>query len=680
MIKYNLEVPAGIRYMSDWANTDEGYKLSNYEFPHIVDKKITGCGFTEYCLTNPLDVIICSPRKILLENKEDQHQGDVFYFKNELETFVNFEKDLSESSKPKQVKAEEEITYPEEMERIKDTVKRLGMELNAYIGRRHANYLPAKILVTYDSFRLVKDLLGEFLYQFYVVVDEFQSIFIDARFKSDTEMEFLNQLKGIKRLCFVSATPMLDKYLDRMDEFKDLPFFEFDWATLEPTRVIKPNLTVCGVKSITGSVEKIVRDYREGKFIKSSFLDRDGKIHEIESREAVFYVNSVKNICDIIRKCELREDECNILCANTKENLTKLRAAFKKHGETFRGIGKVPNRGQAHKMFTLCTRTVYLGADFYSTNARTFIFSDANVKSLSVDITLDLPQILGRQRLIENPWKNSATLYYRTISGINKMTKKDFDAILAEKIETTNRLLSVVDSQEDILTKQALANKYRVGIEAQNYSSDYVAVDLHDGKQLVPKFNKLVMMSEERAFEIQQIDYKDRFSVMSSLELSGNVTADNSLSDTIDEFYNLTTFPERMRYVCEKEYMSRESFQIFLNSIPIEFKNYFLVLGSDTCRSFSYQKYRLEEEYKKRFNNQGVDRGPRILEAFKVGDKITLSNIKERLREIYSVIGLKKTPKATDLFEYFDVRKIKLTSNGRREDGFELLSLKQPTE
>lgn len=64
-------------------------------------------------------------------------------------------------------------------------------------------------------------------------------------------------------------------------------------------------------------------------------------------------------------------------------------------------------------MFTLCTRTVYLGADFYSTCARSFIFSDANIDCLSVDISLDLPQILGRQRLDCNPWKNCAELYYK---------------------------------------------------------------------------------------------------------------------------------------------------------------------------------------------------------------------------------------------------------------------------
>ena len=89
-------------------------------------------------------------------------------------------------------------------------------------------------------------------------------------------------------------------------------------------------------------------------------------------------------------------------------------------------------------MFTLCTRTVYLGADFYSTNARTFIFSDANVDSLTVDITIDLPQILGRQRLEENPWKNRAELYYKTLDSKKALTQEDFDAIREQKIKKTN--------------------------------------------------------------------------------------------------------------------------------------------------------------------------------------------------------------------------------------------------
>ena len=57
---------------------------------------------------------------------------------------------------------------------------------------------------------------------------------------------------------------------------------------------------------------------------------------------------------------------------------------------------------QPHKQFTFCTRTAYLGADFYSPNAYTIICSDCNIESMSLDISLDLPQIMGRQRLQKN--------------------------------------------------------------------------------------------------------------------------------------------------------------------------------------------------------------------------------------------------------------------------------------
>ena len=70
---YNIPVPRGIRYLSDWK------EFSVQKFPHIIDKQIPGCGFTEFCIRNNQDIVLCSPRKFLLENKYDQHKDEVFY-------------------------------------------------------------------------------------------------------------------------------------------------------------------------------------------------------------------------------------------------------------------------------------------------------------------------------------------------------------------------------------------------------------------------------------------------------------------------------------------------------------------------------------------------------------------------------------------------------------------------
>ena len=62
MIKNKIIVPKGIRYINEWKE----FSLPNEVC--IIDKQITGCGFTEYCLCNSNNVILVSPRKILLEN------------------------------------------------------------------------------------------------------------------------------------------------------------------------------------------------------------------------------------------------------------------------------------------------------------------------------------------------------------------------------------------------------------------------------------------------------------------------------------------------------------------------------------------------------------------------------------------------------------------------------------
>ena len=280
-----------------------------------------------------------------------------------------------------------------------------------YLTNCSFNKKTPKILVTYDSFRLVKEILKEknLFKCFYVVIDEFQSIFTDSRFKSTTEMEFINKLSDVQKVCYVSATPMIDKYLQELDLFKDLPYFELDWGYYDSTRITTPDLKIRVVSSIVSKAKEIIKTYKDGEF-ESCIVGKDelGNLEEIKSKEAVFYVNSVSNITSIIKGAGLNPEECNILCARTSKNIRKL---YKNLGSKYK-IGKVPLKGEPHKMFTFCTKTAYIGSDFYSDNASSYVFADPNIKSLALDISLDLPQIVGRQRNRENPFKNNIVIFY----------------------------------------------------------------------------------------------------------------------------------------------------------------------------------------------------------------------------------------------------------------------------
>ena len=676
MIKQTIDVPEKIRYMSEW----EGYSIFN--FPHILNKQIPGCGFTEYCITNNEDVILCSPRKILLQNKYDQHKDEVFLVVNEYEKEVGTDKDLTKFPKYRGNrfdwldKPDLEKIKKEEGEK-KSFFDSLTYKISTYIKACRLNDKRVKILVTYDSFRIVKDIIRhqDNLDNFRVVVDEFQSIFTDSKFKSDTEIQFVDNLQGIQRVCYVSATPMIDKYLEMLEEFKDLPYYELDWEAQDPGRVNKPKIITRNLKGVLTEVTPIIQTYLNGEFDYRYVKDETCKkgVRKVESKEAVFYVNSVNNITSIIKKSKLTPDQVNILVANTQDNVNRIRKTL---GRKF-DIGKVPLRDEPRKMFTFCTRTVYLGADFYSDNAKSYVVSDADIDTLAVDISLDLPQILGRQRLKENPWRNEAMLFYKTLSPGKEVTPETFADKLKKKIKKSENLLSVFDKGNSDEQKY-LSENYQIVAKYMNYKDDFVAVNrkkVGGETILTPVFNNLVMVSEMRAYEIQQVDYANRFTVFNEL---GNVSAIED-KEGLEEFFRgyeaQSTRLYKLKYLCE--YCERVGNTSILNQIQEKrFGEYINVLGLDVCKAVWYKPAELDRRLSVlSFDTDLLD--SKILSEFKVGESYPNTQIKTRLNEIYNEVGYKIKAKATDLSNYFDVKDCLLSIDSKRVHGLKILSKKE---
>jgi len=677
-----ITVPKGVRYISEWNNNfPEGQRLIDQlpmEGHYIMNKSITGCGYTEYCITNDEPTILCSPRLVLLKNKEDQHpeMENLLYVRNEFEEFDDFDRDinkddlrsmdkLEKAAAERRIKAEEYNKYL--LKKIQDHVAMCYTKLQKY----------PKFLVSYDSFRRVKEALGDTINSYTVVVDEFQSIFCDSRFKSDTENEFMNNLRDVKRVCFLSATPMMGKYLDMLDEFKDLPYYILDWKSEDPSRVVRPYLkTKQMTKGLINDVKRIIDSYKDGKFEKLTRKLDDGTLEEVYSKEAVIYVNSVTNLCEIIKRCGLLLSETNVLCAGDEANQKKIRDAFRTVDDTVGTktvcIGTVPKKGEHHKMFTLCTRTVYLGADFYSTCARSFIFSDANVDCLSVDITLDLPQILGRQRLDENPWKNRAELYFKL--NTKEESQEKFDLRLKKKIEYTEDLLRAY-KDADNKSKHALAKNYKFVAKARKYKDDFVSVNEHSGSDLKPIFNNLVMISEMRAFEIQKKDYKDRFTVFSTLfkDVADDI---EDVNMELTEIENIPYLADKYRYFCS---LPETMINSLLPHLPESFTNYYTVLGIDRMKALRFDATDMRKEYEGIIGNQEIDIRTSIENEFSVGEVYLKSYIKKRLGELYESLGYYKTPKASDIEDYFVVKGVQVTNKktGKRDHGYKLIDKKE---
>ena len=631
MNKEIIEVPCGVQYISEWSE----YKLPKGEHC-IVDKGVTGCGYTEFCLTNGDNVILCSPRKLLLRNKKDQHKHDqnILYLENDIKDHTG--------------------------------VAELEGKIISHIQLCMTLRLPVKIMVTYDSLHYVSELLfrlGE-LERYVFVVDEFQSIFLDSYFKSSVEFDFIEALQICPSVIYLSATPMLDKYLDRLPEFQNLTFYKLDWLKTGYVETIKVKRG--RVASLGSECGKIVSDYLDGKFPMT--LDSSGK--PTQSKEAVFYFNSVTEILRVIRKYKLTPKNTLIICSETPENAEKL-------GKLGFSLGRVPLKGEPYPMFIFCTSAIYMGIDFYSPCAKSFIFADPNVECLALDISLDLPQIIGRQRDKSNPFKNDIVIFYKTKrKGEKDLTQEEFDKLQAQRRESTKILLREFNNMSTEGQVEYLGKLKR---DSELYVYDFVSISKNTN---TPVYNTLIDIANERAWEVSQKDYQDTLTVTKAIQDAGFLEEkyqsqeDIIVSDFLDNyFYKTGIFSDKMKMYCEfcDQYKDNSEIMATLDHKidDLKYKGYYTFYGTKGCSSRKYQEADLLRGWQGSTLESKLE--TMIRTQFKVGDRYSKADIKSILAGLYSQLGITKTPKATDLGNYFSLAKTRVTLPDKTvKDGFKL--------
>lgn len=642
MEKTEIIIPKGIEFISDW---------KEYVLPKghcIVDKGITGCGYTEMCLRNEKNIILCSPRRLLLENKRDQHEADtnILYLENDIKNW--------------------EIDKPKLMDRIAE-----------HIFKCRFSNKPVKFMVVYDSVKYLIEYLQKYneLNNFYLIADEFQSIFLDSYFKASVENNFIETIQVCPNIIYLSATPMLDKYLMRLDAFKNLPYYKLDWRQSGYVETIR--LQRKRTNSLAEEANKIIESYLNGSF--PFIVNEDGSL--IQSKEAVMFFNSVTEITRLIKKNNLTPEQCNIICSKSNSEQVK---KVEKLGKGF-FVGRIPRKDEENKMFTFCTSSCYIGSDFYSKCASTFIFADPNLECLALDISLDLPQIIGRQRDKNNPFKNNVTIFYKTLRTENINNRKEFEDIQEKRKKNTEGILEAFNEITSEENKALILEKINCGIEMLKYSKDFISIDERKG---IPVYNKFIELANERAWEVVQEEYQDSINVTKAInDLDTIFTRDYKDEDDIildeflnENFYKVTRFAEKMKLFCEFMDQYKDNKYIMtslLYRIPDpKFKSYYNFLGTAGCRAKKYQEDLILNEIKFELNKDIIFN--EICSNFLLGDKLSKKEIKERIGVVYKKLGIKSTAKAIDILNWFEVKEIRIvTVGGKRDHGFEIIALKR---
>ena len=633
MKKETIRIPQGMRYLGQWKDFDG--LLPDCHF--ILNKALTGVGATQHFLTNDTPVVLASPRCSLMESKRQKHP-DVWFYRD-MSDNACMDGNIKKSSK--------KATY--------EDIRRFNEETARYVTGCYNNHRTPKVMVTYDSLGHVIEALKSvglgLLDSWTLVIDEFQAIFTDSAFKSLTEMKLLEDAGYFRKAIFLSATPYLEDYMEQLDEFKNMPYIELLWPEDMREEAVVTNITLRKDESRCSVCGKIIRNMKERRTVKFG-------TKEIDTTEAVFYMNNVSDICRIIRKCGLAQDEVNILCS--KSNGDKL-------GKYGLQPGSYPKEGERHKPFTFCTRTAYLGVDFYSTCAYSYIFADPSQKTLALDISTDLPQILGRQRLETNPYRNEAILFIKENSlGLDD---KDFSKYIKEKEKRTNDLINCygrMTREEQNLNLP----KYRSSMERDRYRDDYLMVvdDRKSGNPSV-KFNTLYMLAEIRAWQIRKKNYSSQYSVAREQRQAGIMPVSGTKSTNPDvlsfkaDFEGTGITDRKIKVYCDFRNMHPDLVGE-LDFVPRKYGEYWDSLGYDNLKSLGFQESRIKSALSEPtpFDDRTVIEVRNALEERRYMPK----ELKSVLGKVYEGTGSKRKASANDAAEYVTVSKYQDSRTGKR--------------
>ena len=300
-----------------------GY-LEMEDLPHncIFNKVITGCGGTTVALSNNECYIIAVPTQELIKNKIKRDEAGVGTY-----TLQNGET--------------REIFglfgYSSYM---------MKKDLRDYIESHEIK----KIMCTYDKMEMLLHFIDPKDYR--LLVDEYHTLLKAYSFREKAINRVFSTYRMYKSFCFMSATPIMPDFKPSL--LDDVEEVMAEWDNVEKITV---NLQYSNKPFLTAA--NIINRYKADGFIE---------VNGNKSYEAFFFINSVNEICKILKHCNLTNDNARIICADTEDNRKKL------------GDFNISTSNSANKQFTFITCKSFEGVDYFSDSAISFVVSSASAE------------------------------------------------------------------------------------------------------------------------------------------------------------------------------------------------------------------------------------------------------------------------------------------------------------
>ena len=437
--------------------SDDGF-LHLEDLPHncIFNKVVTGCGGTTVVLQNAEDYVIAVPTTELIINK----------------TY---------------------ITMAGISKRDYNGIRPFGLfgRFDDAAERKLKDYLNCsgtkKIMCTYDKVPRLMEYITPSNNE--LLIDEYQCLLKAYSYRQKAIDGVLDNFRKFKSYCFMSATPILPDF--KPDCLKDVKEIQADWGELDRMKVELRQTN----KPYTMAAN-IINEYRLHRF-----YELDGH----KSTEAFFFINSVRDIAAILKHCNLRNDEVRIICADNDENREKL-------------IGyDISNSRSDNKMFNFITSKSFEGADYFSETGICFVVSSASNPHTQASIDTDIPQIAGRIRTKENPFRNHLVHIFNT-----SYKKLDLDMTYEEMKDKTETAIRTAYDTVDFFNRaptKAIKDNLRENLK-HDLNNLYMKYDKTKDEFII---NDILPKLELYNFQINQEIYKHGASVAKAYKEKGTI-------------------------------------------------------------------------------------------------------------------------------------------------------------
>ena len=591
----------GFKYLGEYFRS-EG--INDLPDNVLLNKVLTGCGGTTIALENNVPYVICVPFKALIINK----------MKWAAENNVNVCAVMggNEGSTDKEI---EEFT---------------GI----------------KYMVTYDSLGRMKNILGDKISEYKILIDESHKLIDSACFRGNAIRMVLDNYKNYKSHVFMTATPVKDEH--QFPELKDIQKCEIKWDNITPVNITYVQLNKSD--SISKNISVIALRHMQNTI--------DGNAH--------IFINSVSLITRVIKMLKRANiasiDDIAIVCANTEFNLAKVKRELgaKYH---ISPVGTV-------KKLNFYTSTAFEGADVMDETGRTYVVSDGKKDHAKINILTTLPQIIARVR--NSIYKYNVTLMYTPNLYFSNLTADEFEKTVKDQLADTQISINDYNATASTMTKRAIFNDC--------YYNSYVNVD---GKELI--LNTNVWYNEMHNFDTLHRTYYVRNGENNDGTLTHNYTeykyiasSDDYKADVIEKI-NLGDKPDFTKLCIKYCELANIKFSTEKASIIEEFPiiaEAYNTLGAEKMKALKYRRKDIEDSMIiEDVYSKNCYKIVKLLEL-RVGQWIASNDIKSSLQTIYSMIGIDKIAKASDIAEWYTTKDLVKRVNGQLSRGIVITTCK----